>query len=369
MGRVGAVIFVANEVGVINSLNTARMLGCQAIHLIVLSRSPAMTEIAQRSRDKGIVDSVTIYRSFNNVRPFFLLLTIIFPKLFLKSFFDKLKKQRSASDFDVVFIQNMLSALIFRRAFRDQEFILVDEGLSSYSGRVTESQYRSKSFKILSLLFYGRYFEKIISRFYLSEPRMLVPAVSQDVFKIESDSSLVKELLWSDKHRRKIGKVEFCYIGVPLFGLIDLCKGQDIDRANFLLQAEEVVARMVAGLSGKLLYKKHPLEDLELLEGNYGEEVSFLDGLWEEICLHSIGDGTVLFNFFSTAATFPKLILDKEPTIVFMYRLLQGDVLAGDEIIEGFRQTYCDSSKILVPKNLEEFTKIVNDLTQRLGNG
>ena len=49
MNKGSAVIFAANEVGIINSITTARTLGYTVIHLIVLSRSEAMSEVARRS--------------------------------------------------------------------------------------------------------------------------------------------------------------------------------------------------------------------------------------------------------------------------------------------------------------------------------
>lgn len=359
MNKGSAVIFAANEVGIINSITTARTLGYTVIHLIVLSRSEAMSEVARRSVSRGIVETATLYGSLNKIGPFKVLWILMFPHLFLRRFFLTINRRFGRQDFGVVLIQNMLSVLLFKRSFATQEFILVDEGLSSYSGRVTQGEHRSFAFKFLSALFFKRGYRDVVSRFFLCDPNMLVSPVSQAVFKIDFNESLVEDLLSPDDDGVNVRRLDYCYIGVPLFGLIDLSNNIDLDREEFLKRAKAVLSFLFTQSRQTVSYKMHPLEDAEEIRDSYGGAFSLLDGSWEEICFSRVDEETVLFNFFSTAVTFPKLILDKEPKIVFMYKLVGADIMRGDEIVDRFRRNYKEPNKIFVPKDIEEFEEIL----------
>lgn len=359
MNKGSAVVFAANEVGIINSITTAQTLGYTVIHLIVLSRSEAMSEVARRSVSRGIVATATLYGSLNKIGPLKLLWILMFPHLFLRRFFKTINRRFGRQEFGVILIQNMLSVLLFKRAFPAQEFILVDEGLSSYSGRVTQGEHRSLAFKVLGFIFFKRSYGDVVSRFFLCDPNMLVSPVSQAVFKIDFNDSLVKDLLSPDDDSVNVRKLDCCYIGVPLFGLIDLSESKNLDREKFLKRAKAVLNFLFTQSRQKITYKKHPLEDADEIRGSYEGAFSLLDGSWEEICFSRVDEETVLFNFFSTAVTFPKLILDKEPKIVFMYKLVGADIMRGDEIVERFKRNYKEPNKIFVPNDIEEFDEIL----------
>ena len=357
-----AVLVVANEIGIVNSLSAARMLGFQLPHLIILSRSELMTEIGWRCLKKGLVRSVSIYPSLNNISALRFLTILFLPKYSFRKFLKKLALTKGREKVNVVFVQSMLSALIIKRVIAAEEINLVDEGLSSYTGRVTNKRYRSKGFKLIASLLHGRNYERIVSRFFLAEPAMLSPDVTLPALKINFNVETLRDLLEkSDKSFAREQK-KIIYIGVPLFGLIDLCKDQNIDRSLFLERAEKILSVLVTQMDGRLLYKKHPLEKTEDLKKKFKSEVGFIDGLWEEICFNCADGQMILFNFFSTAVTFPKLVLGREPTIVFLYRLLPADVLHGDEVVESLRKTYSDPSKVLAPSSIEELKRLVRTL-------
>ena len=251
----------------------------------------------------------------------------------------------------------MLSVLLFKRSFATQEFILVDEGLSSYSGRAL-GEHRSFAFKFLSALFFKRGYRDVVSRFFyvirtclfLQYPRLCLKLISMN---------LVEDLLSPDDDGVNVRRLDYCYIGVPLFGLIDLSNNIDLDREEFLKRAKAVLSFLFTQSRQTVSYKMHPLEDAEEIRDSYGGAFSLLDGSWEEICFSRVDEETVLFNFFSTAVTFPKLILDKEPKIVFMYKLVGADIMRGDEIVDRFRRNYKEPNKIFVPKDIEEFEEIL----------
>ena len=83
------------------------------------------------------------------------------------------------------------------------------------------------------------------------------------------------------------------------------------------------------------------------------------NNMWELECIQSINDGNVIFAAFSTAQFTPKLLFDKNPYIIFLYKIFDLEVKGADEMIERFAHTYKYKSKIFVPKCMEEIDDII----------
>lgn len=76
---------------------------------------------------------------------------------------------------------------------------------------------------------------------------------------------------------------------------------------------------------------------------------------------------TFLVGYYSTAQLTPKLLYNKEPYLVFTYRLYDGTTEEGknglDAQIEYVRSLYADPTKIFVPQNVE---KMIQFIAERL---
>ena len=87
---------------------------------------------------------------------------------------------------------------------------------------------------------------------------------------------------------------------------------------------------------------------------------------WEALCAKKITENHVLISVYSTAQFIPKMIYDKEPYIVFTFRLYEDLVdevrdqgeLTAQWIIESYR----DKSKIFIPDTIDELDAIIADL-------
>ncbi len=94
-----------------------------------------------------------------------------------------------------------------------------------------------------------------------------------------------------------------------------------------------------------------------------------INNMWEIECIENITDKHILLSFFSTVQFSAKMLGNKEPYVIFIYKLLLNR-LDGNEIpwfnemIDQLKEKYSDSSKIFVPENIEE----LKDIIERLKN-
>lgn len=85
---------------------------------------------------------------------------------------------------------------------------------------------------------------------------------------------------------------------------------------------------------------------------------------WEVACANSISESSVLIGFYSTAQFTPRLLYDKEPYLVFTYKMLKGvdsgiDIVYADEMVHRLIEIYGEG-KIYVPETLDEYKKILS---------
>jgi hypothetical protein len=81
--------------------------------------------------------------------------------------------------------------------------------------------------------------------------------------------------------------------------------------------------------------------------------------LWELICARQITDNHVLISGYSTAQFSPKFLYNKEPWLIFTFKLYTGffsdqKIESMQEVIERIRNGYENKEKLLIPKNVEE---------------
>lgn len=115
-----------------------------------------------------------------------------------------------------------------------------------------------------------------------------------------------------------------------------------------------------------LIVRAHPRQSLEEFNGC---EIDKVNNMWELECITSITNSHILFSFCSTAQIMPKLLCDKEPYIVFLFKLFidsydtneyKNDML----IYESIKSVYRDKEKIFLPENIEDLKHFINKVTK-----
>lgn len=96
-------------------------------------------------------------------------------------------------------------------------------------------------------------------------------------------------------------------------------------------------------------------------------DMDTVGNMWEIDCIENINNDHILMSFFSTVQFSPKMLADKEPYVIFLYKMfltrLDGKEIPWfEEMIGQLKEKYSDSSKIFVPNNLDELKKIIKSL-------
>ena len=92
-----------------------------------------------------------------------------------------------------------------------------------------------------------------------------------------------------------------------------------------------------------------------------------INNMWEIECIENITDKHILMSFFSTVQFSPKMLGNKEPYIIFLYKLflnrLDGNEIPWfNEMIDQLKEKYSDASKIYIPEDIEELKNIIESL-------
>lgn len=140
----------------------------------------------------------------------------------------------------------------------------------------------------------------------------------------------------------------------------------------YLSQPLDEVKRYVNGYEDKIenvlkqfnqygIYRKHP-RDNHITKLNYKIDSSRC--IWELICANQITEENILVSVCSTTQIIPKIMYNKEPWIIFTYKLCgieEGYIFKTrfNPIIQKIKDKYCDKSKILEPKSFKELEKMI----------
>ena len=66
--------------------------------------------------------------------------------------------------------------------------------------------------------------------------------------------------------------------------------------------------------------------------------------------------------FFSTALFTPKMLYNKEPYLIFLYKILGIELFNANKLIRNLKSTYSNPEKIMLVENIEELFEIVSKL-------
>ena len=96
-------------------------------------------------------------------------------------------------------------------------------------------------------------------------------------------------------------------------------------------------------------------------------DMDTIGNMWEIDCIENINNDHILMSFFSTVQFSPKMLADKEPYVIFLYKMfltrLDGSEIPWfEEMIDQLKEKYTDSSKIFVPNDMEELKRIIESL-------
>lgn len=128
-----------------------------------------------------------------------------------------------------------------------------------------------------------------------------------------------------------------------------------------LENSEKEINKCLLKFKNQVVYRRHP-RDISEKKINFSEDQS--SSLWELICEEQLSNDSILLSICSSSQIIPKLLYNKEPWIIFTYKLYgleNSDVYKNrfKPVIEMIKQIYNDKKKVLEPTSIDDLEIII----------
>lgn len=235
---------------------------------------------------------------------------------------------------------------------------LYEEGIASY----TPEDIKNSKIK--------NYFNKIMGCKYLNYENNVIYLFFPDLAEKNFYSKIIEIQIEEKKIKKLLNKVflfndclinsKYIYLDQP----IEDNYNYKFNEVDTLLKNEFFVNNIAIKLHprSKNDYKKIPYEKINS------------EAMWEMICLNNSVENKVLISVYSTACFTPKILFGQEPQIIFLldYEKISfngpNNIKEKKHFIQRYMNLYSDSSKICIPKNIDELKNFLDKKLQNINN-
>ena len=344
-------------INVINLVYTKQFINSNN-YLAIMARDKVMLNALNIIEDKRLFKRVVAFSFFNNKNFFFKILIFLFPFLMLsKKLMIKGESLNFLKNIDVIITTSYFQAILFKKISISSQIILLEEGISSYTGRVVNFDRRN----IITKFFFRKYIKK--DPIFLYCPNLYC-GKDREIYKIPRLTKKVILLLSEIFHHTQPYNIKnsITYLGVPFWGLQDLAENPSKVDINFIQECKRILKYIYSTHKRKILYRKHPIELEPELENMIDMDDSKEN--WElSIGFNNNCDFTII-SFFSTGMLTPYLMFGFQPKLIFLYNLLDFDFLEADRIVDKLRLLYNDPNRIMTPSTYDELDESLISISE-----
>ncbi len=118
----------------------------------------------------------------------------------------------------------------------------------------------------------------------------------------------------------------------------------------------------------QIIFKAHPRDKTPRGDFHYLASSGDINLPFEVYASLQDFSDKILITNMSTAVFSPKMVLDQEPTLIFLFKILEHEIRNHaniDDLVRNFKDLYRDPTKIYVPESKEELEDILRDLKLR----
>ncbi|RHB39734.1 hypothetical protein DW886_22375 [Enterocloster aldenensis] len=315
-------------------------------------------KVSKNIMQSKIFNNVYLIQSFDTKKnwksKFITSIHIFFPKYTLK------KYSINKLSFDRKYTYLCLSCpttftICVTLAYEHKWIIGMEDGLSSYIGNI----FNDKSSKIL--LIFNRLFLKNrlienIDYLYLNNTSYNLCAIQCSICQLP--------LLTSSNRSLELSMKIFDYISSNLYSTYPVIYlSQPLNEiANFKPEQENEILNHLQRLFPKrVIVRVHPRQNPKDFSDYTLDNVN---NLWELECIQQISNNSVLIGGYSTAQFYSKMLFNREPYIIFLYKVFYEDTGTQywnevEHMISTLKYSYSDNDKIFIPKDFDEFDSIM----------
>lgn len=334
--------------------------------IVIFHQTDDIKKLSERVKESKIFGNVYDFPFINNINSIFLLILFVFPRFFLhKLCLTNGSIHLKKNHYNIIISQSQLYATLFSVINKNSDIYLLEDGISSYTGRTLDIKRRSLFFRLANKTFLRRFLLADIKGQLLYKPDMFC-GEKDYITKLPAhkpQNNAIYNRIFEYRNNSLYNSSQFVYLGAPYYGLKSLTlnhKGADKDleeRCKFTVDSAMKSLKRV-----NFTYRIHPIEKIEK---NYYEKFCKLDechNMWEMECQNSITNDHILMSFFSTAAFTPKILYGKEPYVIFLHKITGLVFFNADNLIDSLQSMYSNPKKVMQPESVDELFEILKDL-------
>ena len=319
--------------------------------------------IGDNLSDLGIFDQVYIIseedhkQHKNGVKKIFgIAYDTLFPKRLLRQQFDRNSVEFLKNAYSVIVssvFSHSVAALITMN--RKAAYVMMDDGLASYFGDWTK---RIRSSGYLALLKY-RNFGVDISKpeaLYVMRSDMCKSTLCNEIVQLPEFSASLLELY------RKI----FGFSRDRLNHLNSIIWLTQPSKTDSQKEVANNIYKCLLKHKENVSVRIHPREKSERSYNDFNIDKD--ETLWEIKLIDINIESSLLITLNSTAVMTPKLLYDKEPWVIFAYRLVGNRPSEQfEQVIDQLIESYADKRRICIAKDWEQFQRFVDFYSETQG--
>lgn len=264
--------------------------------------------------------------------------------------------------YDKIFVESLNHIAVPIILCSNCETIMLDDGIGSHVGQKCLNGYSIREWRLVILFHFKKYCSNSLN-----------PSTIYLFNKNISDISWAKNI----KNYTNYNDND-CYINLlkEVFSYIDSQLYNDkkiiyLGQWNFCKIPDEEFFRITNELLDKfnhdVIMRPHPLEF------SYYSNISNLTmdrnyNLWELLCYDYIYDDNILISAFSSSMCMPKILYNREPTIIFTYPIFDNKSFLSDTAEKTYKlmlNSYKDKSKVILINTKEELYNCIHDLKEK----
>lgn len=262
-----------------------------------------------------------------------------------------------------IFSQNLIFTLLGPfNPTKSCQYHYLEEGLSTYTDFNHRFENRNFWIKMINKFIYGG---QLIPKF------KFVYIYNQSLYNGIMETKTLPKFdvsLFKTSENEEIQKENFpkrMFLGSPIESIDSLlAKNLRGNEKNiFQLYVSEKLGSVYSILNGEnFLYKTHPNEVLNGIHNRF--EIYHTNLPWE-LNINLCEDSNILISVFSTAAITPKILYNKEPRVIFLFRLLQPYLFfQAEEFLARVRNSYQNKDRVVAPRTIKELSEILSKFSQ-----
>lgn len=320
--------------------------------LVDILRTPNvdMKALAYRINEAPIFTNVYCIENLQNKYEKLKKLTKIFEWVFPNIIYGLMTKEIVRDyEYDVVVVSGPFSTQrCLIAAYPQSDIYFIEDGLGSYIGRngIRELSWRGKIaqriFKYSPTHIYPKASFLYAPGFYIGDYEKCIRKLTFPMNHIEIIDDIYSINI--NKIKKLYGSYKFIYFS------------QLISMNTNEIQLEKDIINVINNYKDDFIVKPHP-RGVTALYKELNVDDSY--NQWE-LCCTEISNNSVLVANFSTALFVPKLIFNKEPTVIFLYKMYGNNFV--EDTVNRFRNLYSDKNKVICVSSLEELIEKINTL-------